>query len=96
VSGLVLRNHEGVTLRYPDPGVQRTHHVEQRPQVSDIRRNTLLKAERELLTLRIIADHLEISDVGMTRIAEALEAIRLGLEVKRRDYGMPAVEEAAA
>lgn len=71
-------------------------HEERQPQLSDRERRRLIKAERELLTLQIIAEHLDLSDIAMTRIADALEAIRLALQVKRRKYGMPAVEEATA
>lgn len=80
------RNHEGVIL---DHGERRAIHVEPRPQVSDTQRFVLLKAERELLTLWILAEHLDISNIGRTRIADALEAIRLALDVHRQHYGMP-------
>ena len=90
------RNHEGVILDYGDPGERCVIHVNPRPDVSDTRRIALIKAERELLTLWILAEHLDISDIGRTRIADALEVIRLGLEVKRHDYGMPVQAEAAA
>jgi hypothetical protein len=93
---IVTRNSAGVVLRYTDPSVRRPHHVERKPQVSDSERIALIKAERELLTLQIIADHLGLSEIGMTRVSDALEAIRLALGVKRRQYGMPAAEEAAA
>jgi hypothetical protein len=96
MSAVMRRDDHGVILRYADPTVLRAHHVEQRPQVSDTRRIALIKAERELLTLRIIADYLDLSDLARNRIADSLETIRIGLEVKRRDYGMaPNVEVAA-
>jgi hypothetical protein len=93
---IVRRDQHGVVLRYADPSVLRPHHVERRTHVSDTRRNRLIKAERELLALRIIADHLDLSEIALTRISHSLEAIRLGLEVKRQDYGMPFQAEAAA
>jgi hypothetical protein len=96
MTAVVARNHHGVLLRYADPSVLRPHHVEQRPQISDGRRAALIRAERELLTLRIIADHLDLSSIALTRIGDALESIRVALEVKRRDYGMSAKTEAAA
>jgi len=96
MSAVLRRDDHGVFLRYADPTVLRPHHVEQRPQVSDTRRIALIKAERELLTLRIIADHLDLSNIGRTRIDVALEAIRVGLEFKRRDYGMSVAAEVAA
>jgi hypothetical protein len=97
MSDIILRDSRGVLLRYTDPSVLHAHIAEQRPQVSDRRRISLLKAERELLTLRIIADHLDLSNSALTRISDALEVIRVALEVKRRDYGMAfAVAEEAA
>jgi len=88
------RNAEGVILRYY-PDRCGPHHVEQRPQVADRQRMQLIKAERALLSLWVIAEHLNLSDIGMTRIADELETIRKALEVKRRDYGMaPNVEVA--
>jgi endonuclease/exonuclease/phosphatase family metal-dependent hydrolase len=95
VSDILQRNSAGVLLRYPDPSVFRPHHVEQRPRVSDRRRCAVIKAERDLLMLRIITDHLELSDIARTRIDDALESFRVALEFKRRDYGMPKAEVAA-
>lgn len=90
------RNQEGVILVYGDHGQPHPYHTETRPHISDSRRIALLKAERELLVLRILADHLDLSDIALTRINDSLEAIRLGLEVKRRDYGMAIQAEVAA
>lgn len=89
---IVTRNSAGVVLRYTDPSIRRSHHDERKTQPTDRERMRLIKAERELLTLQIIADHLGLSEIGMTRVSDALEAIRLALGVKRRQYGMPAVE----
>ena len=94
--GIVTRNAAGVVLRYTDPSVRRPHHDERRQQPSDRERMRLLKAERELLTLQIIADHLGLSEIGQTRVADALEAIRLALQVKRREYGMQTDSQVAA
>jgi hypothetical protein len=96
MSAVIQRNHEGVVLRYADPTVLRAHHVEQRPQVADRQRVQLIKAERSLLTLWVIAENLNISDIGMTRIADELETIRRALDIKRRDYGMAHNVEVAA
>jgi hypothetical protein len=96
VSAVLRRDDHGVLLRYADPTVLRAHHVEQRPQVSDTRRIALIKAERSLLSLWVIAEHLNISDIGMMRIADELETIRNALEIKRRDYGMASNVEVAA
>jgi hypothetical protein len=87
MSAVIRRNHEGVVLRYTDPADLQPHHVERRSQVSDSQRSALIKAECELLTLWIIAEHIDISDIGMRRIADAIETIRRGLEAKRREYG---------
>jgi hypothetical protein len=78
VNDIIVRDRNGVLLGYCGP------------QPSDIERMRLIKAERELLTLQIIADHLGLSEIGQTRVADALEAIRLALQVKRRQCGMQA------
>ena len=91
----VFRDSRAV-FDYIDPSMRRQHHDERKLQPSDRERTRLIKAERELLTLQIIADHLDLSDIALTRIADALEAIHLALQVRRRQYGMPAVQEAAA
>jgi hypothetical protein len=88
MNAIVVRDNYGVLLRYGDPGDLRDVHRQRKPQPSDRQRISLLKGERELLTLRIIADHLDLSDIALTRIDDALEAIRVALEFKRRDYGM--------
>lgn len=90
-----LRNHEGVILDYADPSVRRAHHVKQRPQVSDSRRNDLIAAERELLTMSIIFDHLELSGIARTRLDDGLERIRRALNLKWRACGMAQAEVAA-
>jgi hypothetical protein len=88
------RNAEGVILRY-HPDQRGPHHVERRPQVADRQRMQLLKAERSLLSLWVIAENLNLSDIALTRIADELETIRKALEIKRRDYGLaPNVEVA--
>ena len=92
---MITRDRNGVVLRYADPSVRLPHHDTRQIQTSDRERMRLIKAERELLTLQIIADHLGLSEIGMTRVSDALEAIRVALEVKRRQIGMPKAEEAA-
>ena len=81
---------------YIDPAARRPHHDERRQEPTDRERMRLIKAERELLTLQIIADHLDLSDIALTRIADALEAIRLALQVKRRQLGMKTDAQVAA
>jgi hypothetical protein len=92
------RNHEGVILDYCDPGERRAHHDERRPQVSDRRRNALIAAERELLTMTIIFDHLDLSGIALTRLDDGLRRIRIALNIRRSDYGMALdkLEEVAA
>jgi hypothetical protein len=97
MNDLVLRDSRGFVLsRYSDPAERHPYHDERKHQPGDRERMRLIKAERELLTLQVIADHLDLSPIGVTRVADALEAIRLALQVKRKHYGMPIVEEAAA
>jgi hypothetical protein len=80
--------HARAVFDYVDAAARRPHHDERKAQPGDRERMRLLKAERELLTLQIIADHLGLSEIGMTRVSDALESIRLALQVKRREYGM--------
>jgi hypothetical protein len=88
------RNHEGVILDYCDPSDLRPHHVQRVTQVSDRRRNALIAAERELLTMAVIFDHIELSQIARTRLDDGLQRIRKALSIRRADYSM-AVEEAS-
>lgn len=90
---IIQRNDEGVVLRYADPSVLRPHHSEQRPQVSDRRRNALIAAERELLTMAVIFDYLDLSGIARTRLDDGLQRIRRALNIRRSDYSM-AVDKA--
>lgn len=83
MSGNVRRNREGVLLRYADPGVLRSFHGEQPPRPSDRERMAVIAADHELAVLRIIAEHLDLSDIGMTRIMDALETIGDALDRMR-------------
>jgi len=96
MSTVLKRNHEGVILRYVDAGELRTHHVDQRPQVSDSRRNDLIAAERELLTMSIIFDHLDLSGIARTRLDDGLERIRRALNLTRPRLGMYVADAAVA
>jgi DNA-binding NtrC family response regulator len=93
---VVVRDRNGVLLRYADPSVRRAQHHSRNAQPCDRERMSLIKAERELLTLQIVADHLDLSDIAMTRISDALQVIRIALQVKRREYGMQTDEMVAA
>jgi hypothetical protein len=97
MSGPLLRDERGFVIsRYPDPTVRCQFHDVRKPQVADRERMRLLKAERELIALWVIAENLELSDIAMTRISDALEAIRLALQVKRRQFGMQTDAQVAA
>jgi hypothetical protein len=77
---LERRNADGVLLRYfPDTRL----HVEQKAQPSDRLRVSILRARREIRILRIIAEHLEISDVGLSRMDDALKSIDAALSLAR-------------
>jgi hypothetical protein len=95
MSDIILKNQQGVVLRYTDPSVRRPHHDSRKLQPGDRERMRVLKAERELITLEIISEHLDLSDIALTRVADALEAIRLALQVKRRQFGMQTDAQAA-
>jgi hypothetical protein len=88
---IIMRNHEGVVLRYADPSVQRRHHIERRPQAFDRLRTALLRAEREMTRLETICEHLEVSEVGGERISWALQSIRAFLEMERPTLGLARV-----
>lgn len=66
----------------------RPHHVEQRHCPSDRERARLLRAERACLTLRVLAEHMELSDIAMTRVLDELHAIQRALSLKRSRLGM--------
>jgi hypothetical protein len=85
---IVRRDHHGVVLRYVDPGELRAHHSDRRLQVSDRQRAALVAAERECLVLRVIAEHLDVSDIGMNRIDDALSIIRRALNSLRPGFGL--------
>jgi hypothetical protein len=84
---VVCRNHEGVVLRYAPSALGR-HHIERRPQTSDRDRVRLIAAEREILIMTIIFDHLELSGIARTRLDDAVTRIRRALAIKRRNLGM--------
>jgi hypothetical protein len=91
---IVRRDAHGVLLRYADPAVLRRHHVEQIPRASDSERIALIAAEKALRALEIIAEHLDVSDLGMSRFRRALAVVRIALEAKRSALGLqqPAVQ----
>ena len=85
---IVVRGDDGRLRRYPDPSVLRSYHIEHKSQPLDRERCAVIAAERELTTLRIIAEHLDVSNVGMTRILDSLRIIQRALEMKRPALGM--------
>jgi hypothetical protein len=88
LSAVIRRNHERVILRYADPSEVQPHHVEQKPQVRDSRRNALIWAERELLTMAVIFDHLDLSGIARARLDDGLRRIRRALNVRRVEFDM--------
>jgi hypothetical protein len=93
---IILRDRNGVFLRYSDPSVRRLHHDERRPQPSDRERMALLRAERACLTLMVLAEHLDLSDIALTRINDELCAIQRALDLKRPRLGMQNSAQVAA
>jgi hypothetical protein len=92
VSAVLRKDQHGVLLRYHPDALGR-HHVEQRPQPSDSERIALIEAEREFLALTVIAECLDISDHGRSRVYVALATIQRALALKRRSVGMVEAEE---
>jgi hypothetical protein len=91
---IILRDRNGVLLRYSDPSVRRQHHDERKLQPGDRERMALLRAERACLTIMVIGEHV-LSDIAMTRLLDELHAIQRALDLKRPRLGMPRVEAAA-
>lgn len=80
-----VRNHEGVLLHYGDdffPAL--SPHIR-----SDRERVMVLRAERELRTIAVIADHLAITSVGRDRIEDSLRIISIALALTRLQLEMP-------
>jgi hypothetical protein len=78
------KNAHGVILDYGDPGA----HLELKIYPSDRLRCSVLKAAKELATLCIIVEHLDLSDIGYDRIAFALHALESALNLVRDELGM--------
>jgi hypothetical protein len=85
---VIRKNREGVVLDYGDPGAAHRHHADYKHHPDDPQRLALIAAEREVLTLRVIAEHAEFSEIAMTRITDALNIIQRALELKRPDVGL--------
>lgn len=81
------QDSNGVLLRYhPDKLGQ--HHVEQRPRMSDRARIALIEAAREFRVLALIAESLDVSEHGRSRIYLGLSRIQNAHNVWRRECGM--------
>lgn len=57
--------------------------------VTDRERCDLLIAEQELEVISILVDHASLSVVAYERMSWALCAIRVALDVRRADVGLP-------
>jgi hypothetical protein len=80
------RRVDGVILRY-DVSSRWPYHDQQKPQPSDLERTAVLKAERALILIELIATH-ALSDLAIRRVDDALHEIYAALQLKRLDYGM--------
>lgn len=90
MTGAVIRtNADGVVLNFGDPGEPHPFHRDQTPRISDAERAALIAADAAVLTLLIIAEHLDLSGAALTRVCEALWLIEVALDAKRLRYGMP-------
>jgi hypothetical protein len=63
-------------------------HCDRRQHASDAERVLLLKAESELRQIVVIADHVDMSELGLRRIADAVRVIADALDLKRRKIGL--------
>jgi hypothetical protein len=88
MSDIVRLDDRGVLLRYADPTVRRPHHNARQAQPEDQQRVAILKAERALAFIEIIAEHVELSDYALNRLEDALEDVYAALELKRKECGM--------
>ena len=82
---LIRRDRHGVLLRYEIGAPLKLEAME---QPSDAERVAIVQAERELAALEIIFDCLDLSDIGRTRVDDALGAVYNALQIKRRKSGM--------
>ncbi len=62
-----------------------------RREASDGECMAVLAAEREVKTIRILAEHAGLSDVASDRIAYSLHVIGVALAVKRAECGLSSV-----
>jgi hypothetical protein len=85
VSVLERTDRYGVLLRYENIGALLPLHTALKPQPSDLHRTAIIKAERELVALEIIFDHLELSGIARTRLDDALRMIYRALQIERRE-----------
>ena len=74
---MVLRYEIGAPLK-----------LEAMEQPSDADRIAIIEAEHELAVLEIIFDCLDLSDIGRTRVDDALRVIYSALQIERRMVGM--------
>jgi hypothetical protein len=90
---IVRRDRHGVLLAYY-PDKLGPHHVEQRDRVDlDRQRADLLRAERACRVILIIGEH-TLSDIGMRRLVDEVQAIQRALDPKRGalELGPPSFE----
>ena len=62
--------------------------LEAKEHPSDGQRIAIIEAEHELAVLEIIFDCLDLSDIGRTRVDDALRIINRALQIERRKVGM--------
>jgi hypothetical protein len=82
-----ITNADGVLLRY-ETALRGPHHEAQRIWPSDRLRMALLRADRQVRTLEIIAEHMDPSPVGIDRVTFALRTIQAALSMAREEIGM--------
>jgi hypothetical protein len=88
MSAVTTVNSLGHVRRYDDGSELRAFHIEQKPQPMDSERVELVAADKEVCVLLTLAQHLEVSDIGFSRILEALRVIQRALDAKRLRLGL--------
>ncbi len=74
-------------LRYSVGDAQPFHTV-QTEQASDGERMVLIAADRALVRISTIVEYCSISDLGVSRIIDALSTIKRALDLKRPRLGL--------
>jgi hypothetical protein len=89
MSAVVRYDDNGVLLRYyhDELGPQ---HTAQKPQPSDAERIAVIAAERELVSIEIMFEHFDPSEIARSRFYDAVDIIYRALRLQRPKLGLQA------